>query len=93
VIVSDARLLDEVGEPPPSLLRVRVDLESLDEFTLDRLQELFESKPGPCRVAFELVTADGSMATLQAERRVQPDRELVEAVRQMCGRDAVEILR
>jgi hypothetical protein len=27
-----------------------------------------------------------------AEQRVRPDRALVEAVREMCGQDAVEVL-
>ena len=30
VIVSDARLLDQVADPPPSLLRVRLDLREVD---------------------------------------------------------------
>jgi DNA polymerase-3 subunit alpha len=92
VTVSDARPLEDVTEPPPSLLCVRVSLEAMDEWMLERLEQLFESKPGPCRVAFELIGADGSVATLEAERRVRPDRELVEAVREMCGADAVQVL-
>ena len=48
-------------------MRVRVDLAVVNELTLDRLQELFESKPGNCPVAFELLSADGSKATLQAQ--------------------------
>src|SRR5437870_10265928 len=38
---------------------------SSDLFTLDRLHELFRSKPGPCPVAFELRYPDGSIATLE----------------------------
>src|ERR1700732_4535195 len=55
VIVSDARLLEHAAARPPSLLRVRVDLNALDPGALDRLQELFSSRPGRCRVAFEAV--------------------------------------
>ncbi len=93
LVVMEARPLEEVAEGIPSRLRVRVDLGAVDEFTLDRLQELFASKPGPCPVTFELLSADGSMATLMAEQRVRPDRALLEAVRAMCGADAVEVLR
>jgi DNA polymerase-3 subunit alpha len=92
IIVSDARPLEEVTEPSPDLLRVRIALDSMDQFTLDRLQQLFASKPGACRVSFELVNPDGSTATLQAERRVRLDRELIEAVREMCGPEAVEVV-
>jgi DNA polymerase III subunit alpha len=92
VVVMDARPLEDITETAPSLMRVRVDLGMMDEFTLDRLQELFSSRPGPCPVAFELLSPDGSVATLEAHQRVRPDRALVEAVREMCGPDAVEVL-
>jgi len=92
VVVSEGRLLDEAAAPPrPTRLRVRVRLDAMDESILARLDELFVSKPGPCRVAFELVRPDGSIATLEAERRVRADRELVEAVRGLCGTDAVAL--
>ena len=73
------------------LLRVRVDLNVMDEFTLDRLRELFVSKPGTCPVAFDLLSPDGSVATLRAEQRVKPDQALLEAVRQLCEADAVSL--
>jgi DNA polymerase-3 subunit alpha len=50
LIVSDARVLDQVNDKPPSLLRVRVDLKALDAAVLNRLGELFTSRPGRCRV-------------------------------------------
>ena len=91
VVASDARPLDQMTERPPSVLRVRVDLSATDTGTLDRLQELFASHPGRCRVAFELVNPDGSVATLEAQSGVQPDRGLVDAVREICGFDAVAV--
>ncbi len=92
VVVQEARLLEDVTEPAPSLMRVRVDLGIMDEFTLDRLQELFSGNPGPCRVLFELLSPNGSIATLQAQQCIRPDRALVEAVREMCGSDAVQVV-
>jgi len=92
VVVMEAKPLEDAAEVAPSLLRVRVDLNAMDEFTLDRLQELFSSRPGRCPVTFELLSPDGSVATLLAEQRVRPDRALLEAVREMCGPDAVEVL-
>jgi DNA polymerase III subunit alpha len=92
VVASEARRLDDVVEPGPSLLRVRVELGAVDEFVLAELEQLFESKPGPCPVAFQLVQSDGTTATLAATSRVRADRELVDRVRQMCGADAVELV-
>ena len=91
VIVSDARLLDQVAERPPSLLRVRLDLSAFDSGALNRLQELFSSRPGRCRVAFELVKDDGTEATLEASSAVRADKELVERVREICGMGSVAV--
>ncbi|MGB0036787.1 MAG: DNA polymerase III subunit alpha [Candidatus Acidiferrales bacterium] len=92
LIVSDARLLDQVNGRPPSVLRVRVDLTAMDSGALDRLQELFTSRPGRCRVAFELVKEDGTEATLESGSAVQADTELVQRVREICGTDSVAVV-
>jgi hypothetical protein len=89
----DAKPLEDATGGSPSLMRVRVDLGQMDEFTLDRLQELFSRKPGPCQVSFELLSGDGTSATLQAQQRVRPDAALLQAVREMCGADAVEVVQ
>src|SRR5712691_2421596 len=44
IAMMEAQPLEDVAEPLPSLLRVHVDLGLLDEFTLDRLHELFRSR-------------------------------------------------
>ncbi len=92
VVVLDARLLEDAAAAP-ALMRVRVDLAEIDESTIDRLQELFERRPGTCPVTFELLLRDGTHATLQAQQRVRADRALVAAVCEMCGPDAVEVVR
>jgi DNA polymerase-3 subunit alpha len=93
LIVSDARLLDQITDRAPTLLRVRVDLGSVDAGVLDSLSELFLSRPGRCRVAFDLVNSDGSEATLDAASAVQADRELLERVREICGTDSVAVIQ
>ncbi len=93
VVVSDARAIEDAAANGPSLLRVRVDLSALDEFFLDQLQELLESRPGACPVAFELVRSDGSHALFETDRRVRADEELIRQIEQMCGSDAVVAVR
>ena len=93
LIVSDASLLDQLTDRAPSLLRVRVDLGSVDAGALDRLQELFTKRPGRCRVAFELVKSDGTEATLEAGSAVMADRDLLEQVRAICGTDSVAVVQ
>src|SRR6202795_1956863 len=62
--VMDARRLEDIGQRPPNVMRVRVDMTALDDRVLDELKELFAGKPGPCAVAFDLVSSDGAVATL-----------------------------
>ena len=93
LIVADARLLDQLADRPPSLLRVRMDLSTVSTGALDQLKELFSSRPGRCRVSFELIKDDGSAATLDAGSAVLADRELVERVREICGTDSVALVQ
>jgi DNA polymerase-3 subunit alpha len=93
LIVADARLLDQLADRPPSLLRVRMDLSTVNTGALDQLKELFARRPGRCRVSFELFKDDGSAATLDAGSAVLADRELVERVREICGSDSVALVQ
>jgi DNA polymerase-3 subunit alpha len=97
LIVADAKLLDQVTSPAkngsPSLLRVRFVLNMVDEGALNELQKLFVSRPGRCRVAFDLVKEDGLEATLECSSAVRADAELVERVREICGADSVEVVQ
>jgi len=92
VVVLEARPLEDVAESGPTLLRVRVDRNTLDEFTMDCLQGLFNLNRGSCPVEFELVSPDGTLARVLTDRRVRVDKALLEKVREMCGSDAVEIV-
>jgi DNA polymerase-3 subunit alpha len=93
VVASDAKSLDDTVGVGPAMLRVRVDLSALDTLLLDQLQNLLESRPGTCPVAFELVHPDGSQAIFETERRVQADEELIRQITEMCGPGAVEAVR
>jgi DNA polymerase-3 subunit alpha len=94
LVVQEAKALDHIASGGDrAVMRVRVDLGAMDEFTLDRLKELFSRSPGPCPIAFDLKDQDGSVATLRSNQRVRVDERLLEAVRQMCGADAVEVTR
>ena len=60
-------------------------MQALSEDVLDRLEDALASSPGPCPVVFEMCSPDGSVAVLQAQKRVKPTPELAETVRQICG--------
>src|SRR6267142_1960474 len=91
--LQEARRLDEVTERAASgELRVRIEIQSLTEETLDLLEGLFAASPGMCAVVFELCLPDGSVAGLQAQQRVKSAPELLEAVREICGNPAVRMV-
>jgi DNA polymerase-3 subunit alpha len=92
VAVTDARLLDSVVDRPPSGLRVRVQVNLIDSGALENLQQLFASRPGRCRVTFELVLEDGTEATLEASSAVRADKDLLARVREICGADSVAVV-
>jgi DNA polymerase-3 subunit alpha len=88
--LQEARRIEEIAEhAAPNEFRVRLEMQSLSEDLLDRLEDLFAGSPGTCPVVFELCAPDGSLAVMQAQQRVKTAPELVEAVQQLCGEDAV----
>jgi DNA polymerase-3 subunit alpha len=89
--VMDARKLEDIGQRPPSVMRVRVNLETVDAGVLDELKELFANRPGSCSVAFDLVSPEGAVATLRADQRVRADQELVREVCRLCGDNSVQL--
>jgi DNA polymerase-3 subunit alpha len=88
-----ARRLEDIAErKAPPEFRVRLEIESLSEGTLDQLEGLFTGSPGPSPVLFELHSPDGSVAVLQAQQRVTVKAELIDSVRKICGAQAIELV-
>jgi len=88
--LQEARRLEDMPEHPGSSeLRVRIEMQSMSEDALDRLEDLFTASPGSCQVAFELCSSDGSVAVLQAQQRVKNTPELLEDIRKICGHSAI----
>src|SRR6185437_864236 len=94
LIISDARLLDQVRQQPsaPNLLRVRVNRSAIDAVIIDRLQELFASRPERCRIAYELVHDDGTEATIDAGSAVRANSEFLPRVREICRANSVAVM-
>src|SRR5246127_789505 len=89
--LQEARRMEDVAERTgPSEFRLRLDMSLLNDETLNQLENLFASTPGPTAIVFELVSPDGSMASLQAQKRIRVKPELEEAVRRICGQQAIQ---
>jgi DNA polymerase-3 subunit alpha len=90
--LQEARRLEELPERlATNEFRVRLEIQSLTEDTLDRLEDVLSGSSGNCQVFFELCAPDGSVALLQAQQRVKVTPELVGAVRRLCGEQAIEM--
>jgi DNA polymerase-3 subunit alpha len=89
--LQEARRLEDVAERTgPSEFRLRLELSLLNDQTLNQLEQLFATTPGPTAIVFELVSPDGSMASLQSQKRIRVKPELEEAVRRICGQQAIQ---
>jgi DNA polymerase-3 subunit alpha len=93
IALQDAKPLDQLGASESGLMRVRVALDSMDEYTLDELKKVFTGAAGPSPIVFDLRYADGSVATLRSNQRVRLDDKLIDDVRKWCGADAVQVIR
>ncbi len=89
IAVAEARPISQMLQRAPALICVRVDLKAADQGMLEELDELIASRPGRCRVEFDLLSEDGTEARLESARSVQLDAELLERIRGICGPDAV----
>ena len=91
--LQEARRLQDLAQRSAAAeFRVRVDLQTLSEDAVARLEALFANTPGPSVVIFELRSPDGTVAMLQSQQRVRVQPELVEAVRQICGQQAIQMV-
>jgi hypothetical protein len=87
--LQEARRIEDIVEKVANQeFRVRMEMRALNETTLDQLEQLFEGTPGMSQVVFELVSADGTVATMASQQRVKVTPELVEAVRKLKGEQA-----
>jgi DNA polymerase-3 subunit alpha len=90
--LQEARRVADIAERAASEFRVRLDLARLDEGTLEQLDHLFASAPGPSTVVFELLSPDGKVALLQSQKKIRIQQELIDAVRQICGQQAIQMV-
>ncbi|MBV9483536.1 MAG: DNA polymerase III subunit alpha [Acidobacteria bacterium] len=91
--VSDIIPLEEATPKLPRSLRIRIPLETATEFTVDALASLCSERKGQAKVLFDLERRGDFMVVLEPDGyNVQPDRNFISRVEQLCGRGAVRII-
>jgi DNA polymerase III subunit alpha len=91
--VNDITPLEEAKVPLPRALRIRIPAESANESMIDDLHVLFSQCKGEAKVLFDVERQGDFMVVMEAEGyNVQPDRNFMARVQELCGRDAVRII-
>jgi DNA polymerase-3 subunit alpha len=91
--VNDIIPLEDAKVPLPRALRIRIPAESANESTIDDLHTLFSQCKGEAKVLFDVERQGDFMVVMEAEGyNVQPDRNFMARVQELCGRDAVRII-
>ncbi|HEV2732532.1 MAG TPA: OB-fold nucleic acid binding domain-containing protein, partial [Terriglobales bacterium] len=91
--VNDITPLDEAKVPLPKSLRIRIQVESAEDSTVDQLHSLCRERKGEAKVLFDVERQGDFMVVMEAEGyNVQPDRNFIARVEELCGRGAVRII-
>jgi DNA polymerase-3 subunit alpha len=91
--VSDIIPLEEAKPKLPRSIRIRVPVDSATDSTVDTLHTLFTERKGEARVLFDVERQGDFMVVMEAEGyNVQPDRNFIARVEELCGRGAVRII-
>jgi DNA polymerase-3 subunit alpha len=91
--VSDIVPLEEAKPKLPRSLRIRIPLETATECTVDALASLCSERQGEARVLFDVERRGDFMVVMEPDGyNVQPDRNFIARVEELCGRGAVRII-
>jgi DNA polymerase-3 subunit alpha len=85
--------LEEANVPLPRALRIRIPAEFANDSMIDDLHALFSQCKGEAKVLFDVERQGDFMVVMEAEGyNVQPDRNFMARVQELCGRDAVRVI-
>jgi DNA polymerase-3 subunit alpha len=91
--VSEIIPLEDAKPKLPRSLRIRIPLETATEFMVDALASLCSERKGEARVLFDVERRGDFMVVMEPDGyNVQPDRNFIARVEELCGRGAVRII-
>jgi DNA polymerase-3 subunit alpha len=91
VAVQEAKPLEEVLQAPETRVVIHLDVGRLQPETIERLDRLFQRKPGRSRVEFHLPPEFGQVSGGK-EVRIRVDDELITELKGLCGESAVSVV-
>jgi len=91
--INDIIPLEDAKPRLPRSLRIRIPTETSTDSTVDALHGLFTERKGQAKVLFDVERQGDFMVVMEAEGyNVQPDRNFIARVEELCGRGAVRII-
>ncbi|MGE5327373.1 MAG: DNA polymerase III subunit alpha, partial [Deltaproteobacteria bacterium] len=95
VVVSEARPIESAVNGTKPELRIRLDLARAPENLAEEIDQLFVAHPGDNPVVFELTRPGDFQARLRTRRprAVRADEKLLARLREICGEEAVTLVR
>ena len=91
--VNEIHALEDAKVPLPHSLRIRIPVETSSEGTVDALQTLCAQRKGEAKVLFDVERQGDFMVVMEAEGyNVEPDRNFITRVEELCGRGAVRVI-
>jgi DNA polymerase III subunit alpha len=90
--LQEARRLEDIADRAVATdeLRLRVDLQRVNEDALQLLEDLFAKAAGPSTVIFELEGKDGTTAVVQSQRKIRVTSDLIAALERICGDEGIQ---
>ncbi|PYS53768.1 MAG: DNA polymerase III subunit alpha [Acidobacteria bacterium] len=91
ILAADVLPIERVKEMWSRMVTIRINTTSAPADIAERLQPIMDEKRGPAEVIFELEFPGRFTALVRPNSyvKISPDREFVESVERICGRDAV----
>jgi DNA polymerase-3 subunit alpha len=93
ILASDVYPMERVKELLSRTVTIRINTSVVPADVAERLQPIIDEKRGPAEVVFELEFPGRFTALVRpnAYVKISPDREFVESVERICGRDTVRL--
>jgi DNA polymerase-3 subunit alpha len=89
--LQEARRLEEIAERAGQQeVRLRVDLQRVNQDSLTQLEELFAKAAGPSPVIFELEAKDGTTAVVQSQRKIRITPDFITALERICSDEGIQ---
>jgi len=93
LMIGEVTPLEQAQPKLPRNLRIKIPLDTASSLLIDQLHTLCSERRGDAKLLFDLERKGDFTVVMEAEGyNVQPDRNFIARVEELCGRGAVRII-